>query len=120
MAREFSRNQRLSNQVLRSLSELIRLESKDPRLDGIALTAVDVSRDLSVAEVRFSMLVPDADPAPALAGLESAAGFLRSKLGRAIKVRTVPELRFLHDSSAADSARISELLNDARLGGSED
>lgn len=114
MAREFSRNQRLGTQILRTLSDLIRRESKDPRLDGIALTAVDVSRDLSVAEVRFSLLRPDADPAEAAKGLGSAAGFLRSKLGRAIKVRNVPELRFIHDSSAADSARISELLEAAR------
>ena len=115
MAREFSRNQRLGTEILRTLSDLIRRESKDPRLDGVALTAVDVSRDLSVAEVRFSLLLPDADTAEAQQGLDSAAGFLRGKLGRAIKVRNVPELRFIHDSSAADSARISELLEAARV-----
>jgi len=110
MAREFSRNQRLGTQILRTLSELIRFESKDPRLDGIALTKVDLTRDLSIAEVYFSTLDPDADPAPAQAGLESAAGFLRGRLGHAIKVRHVPELRFMHDVSAAESARISELI----------
>lgn len=110
MAREFSRNQRLGNQVLRTLSELIRVDSKDPRLDGVALTAVELSRDLSVADVRYSMLEPDADAEAAQEGLESAAGFLRGKLGRAIKVRHVPELRFIHDTSAAESDRISRLL----------
>ncbi len=110
MAREFSRNQRLGNQILRTLSELIRFDSKDPRLDGVALTAVDLSRDLSVAEVRYSMLDPDADADGAGNGLESAAGYLRGKLGRAIKVRHVPELRFVHDTSAAESERISRLL----------
>lgn len=113
MAREFSRNQRLGNQILRTLSELIRFDSKDPRLDGIALTAVELSRDLSVADVRYSMLDPGADAGAADAareGLESAAGFLRGKLGRAIKVRHVPQLRFVHDTSAAESDRISRLL----------
>jgi ribosome-binding factor A len=61
------------------------------------------------------MLVPDADPAPALAGLTSAAGFLRGKLGRAIKIRHVPELRFRHDASAAESARISALLDSTHV-----
>ncbi|MEE4161385.1 MAG: 30S ribosome-binding factor RbfA [Woeseiaceae bacterium] len=110
MAREYTRNQRLGTQVMRTLSELIRRESKDPRLDGVALTAVDVSRDLGVAEVYYSLLVPDQDPAEAQAGLESAAGFLRSKLGQAIKIRRSPELRFIHDESSAESARINALL----------
>ena len=84
MPREFTRNQRLGTQVLRTLNELLRFETKDPRLDGVALTAVDQSRDLSVARVSYSTLDPDAAPAPVQEGLAKAAGFLRGKLGRAI------------------------------------
>ncbi len=113
MPREFSRNQRLGNQVLRTLNELLRFETKDPRLDGVSLTSVDLSRDLSVARVYYSTLDPNADPAPVQAGLEKAAGFLRGKLGQAIKVRHVPELRFEHDDSAAEGQRISDLIDDA-------
>ena len=113
MPREFSRNQRLGNQVLRSLNELLRFETKDPRLEGVSLSSVDLSRDLSVARVYFSILDPNADPAPVQQGLEKAAGFLRAKLGRAIKVRHVPELRFEHDDSAAESQRISDLIEGA-------
>lgn len=120
MAREFSRNQRLGTQVLRTLAELIRRESKDPRIDGVALTAVDVSRDLSIAEVRYSLLDPDADPSEAQEGLESAAGFLRSKLGQAIKIRRSPELRFIHDVSAAESDRINVLLARAGIDAGQD
>jgi ribosome-binding factor A len=116
MPREFSRNQRLGNQVLRTLNELLRFEIKDPRLGGVSLTAVDLSRDLSVARVYFSLLDPEADPAPAQAGLEKAAGFLRGRLGREIKVRHVPELRFEHDDSAAEGQRISDLIEDALKG----
>ncbi len=113
MPREFSRNQRLGNQVLRTLNELLRFETKDPRLKGVSLTAVDLSRDLSVARVYYSLLEPDADPAPAQDGLEKAAGFLRAKLGQSIKVRHVPELRFEHDDSAAEGQRISDLIEGA-------
>jgi ribosome-binding factor A len=113
MPREFSRHQRLGNQVLRSLNELLRFETKDPRLEGVSLTAVDLSRDLSVARVYFSLLDPNGDPAPVQAGLDKAAGFLRGKLARAIKIRHVPELRFEHDDSAAEGQRISDLIDDA-------
>jgi len=113
MPREFSRNQRLGNQILRSLNELLRFETKDPRLEGVSLTSVDLSRDLSVARIYFSILDPSADAAPAQQGLEKASGFLRAKLGQAIKVRHVPELRFEHDDSAAEGQRISELIDGA-------
>ena len=113
MPREFSRHQRLGNQVLRTLNELLRAEVKDPRVEGVSLTSVDLSRDLSVARVYFGLLDPAADPAPALEGLQSAGGFLRGRLGHAIKVRHVPELRFLYDDSAAEGVRLSELIDRA-------
>ena len=111
--REFSRNQRLGNQILRTLSELLRYETKDPRLQEVSLTAVDLSRDLSVAKVYFSLLNPDDCPDSALEGLGNARGFLRAKLGAAIQVRHVPELRFVHDDSSAQGAKISELIDRA-------
>ena len=113
MPKEFSRNQRLGAQILRSLSELLRLETKDPALSMISLTAVDLTRDLSVAKIHFSLLNPDDDPQPALDGLKRASGFLRGKLGSMIKVRHVPELRFTHDDSAARSDEISRLIDRA-------
>ena len=113
MPREFSRNQRLGNQVLRTLNELLRFESKDPSLKLVSLTSVDLSRDLSVARVYFSMLDPNADPEPVQQGLERASGFLRGRLGREIKIRHVPELRFAHDDSAAEAQRISSLIDGA-------
>jgi ribosome-binding factor A len=111
MPREFSRNQRLGNQVMRSLSELLRFETKDPRLQNVSLTSVDLSRDLSVARVYFSLMDPNDDPAPVAEGLEAASGFLRRKLGSAIKIRHVPELRFHHDDSAAEAVRIGHLID---------
>lgn len=114
MPREFSRHQRLGAQVLRTLSELLRLEVKDPRVAGVSLTGVDLSRDLSVARVYYSMLRPDDDPSGAQEGLERASGFLRGKLGRELQVRHVPELRFAHDESSAHASEISRLIDDAR------
>ncbi len=120
MPREFSRHQRLGNQVLRSLSELLRFETKDPRLQKVSLTSVDLSRDLSVARVYFSLMDPNDDPALVAEGLQAASGFLRRKLGGAIKVRHVPELRFAHDDSAAEAVRIGHLIDTAIETGKSD
>lgn len=113
MPREFSRSQRLGAQMMRSLSELLRFETKDPALADISLTTVDLSRDLGVARIYFSMLDPDADPQPVLDGLKRASGFLRSKLGAELMIRHVPELRFIHDDSIAHGAEMSRLIDQA-------
>jgi ribosome-binding factor A len=113
MPREFSRNQRLGAQIQRCLSELIRFETKDPGLADVSLTAVELSKDLSVAKVYFSLLNPDDDPDPALEALRRASGFLRRRLGNELTVRHVPELRFVHDDSVAHGVEISRLIENA-------
>jgi ribosome-binding factor A len=111
MPREFSRSQRLGAQLLRTLSEVLRYEIKDPGVEGISLTAVELTRDLSVARVYFSLLDPDADPQPAIDGLSRATGFMRSKIGAALTIRHVPELRFQHDDSVAHGVEIARLID---------
>ncbi len=113
MPREFSRNQRLGAQLRRILSEVIRFESKDPGVADLTLTAVELSKDLSVAKIYFSLLNPDDDPKPAIEGLQRASGFLRRRLGNELTVRHVPELRFVHDDSVAHGVQISRLIDDA-------
>lgn len=120
MPREFSRQQRLGAQILRTLSELLRFETKDPALAEVSLTAVDLSRDLSLAKVYFSLLNPDAQPEPVHEGLQRAAGFLRSRLGKDLQIRYVPELRFIHDDSIAHGAEISRLIDSATASHNDD
>jgi ribosome-binding factor A len=117
MPREFSRSQRLGAQVLRTLSELLRFETKDPRLATVSLTAVDLSRDLGVAKVYFSLLNPDDDPQPVQEGLQRASGFLRGRLGKSLEIRHVPELRFVHDDSIAHGVEMNRLIDSASKSG---
>ena len=112
MSREFARSRRVAEQVQRTLSEILRRELKDPRVANASITEVEVSGDLSHAWVYFSLLPPDADPAPALAGLERAAGFLRRQLGRSLKLRHVPSLHFAHDDSIARGAELTHLIDE--------
>ncbi len=113
MSREFPRARRVGEQVQRSLSEIIRREFGDPAVNTVSLTEVRVSRDLSHATVFVSLLDPGADPAPVVEQLQAAAGMLRGRLGRAMKIRHVPELHFRHDESLERGARLSALIDEA-------
>jgi ribosome-binding factor A len=112
MSREFARSRRVAEQLQRTLAEILRRELKDPRVANASITEVEVSGDLAHARVYFSLLPPDADPAPALAGLESASGFLRRKLARALKLRHIPALHFAHDDSIARGAALTHLIDE--------
>lgn len=111
--REFHRSRRIEEQILRVLGDAIRERARDPRLQGVILTDVRVSRDLSVAWVYYSVLQTDGsvvDPGPALA---AARGFLRSVLAREIRVRHVPELRFRVDETGHRAAELERLIDEA-------
>ena len=81
MSKEFGRNRRVGEQMRRILSDIVRRDLNDPRLQFLSITSVDVSGDLSHARVFFSLLNPDEDPQPAAQALARAAGFIRSQLG---------------------------------------
>jgi len=120
MAREYSRASRLGDQIQRDLSELIRLELKDPRVGMVTLTAVEVTRDLSHARVFVTSLAGEQAMQDSLHALRHAAGFLRSRLAHTLTSRTVPELDFVYDESVERGARLSRLIDEAvkRDGGS--
>lgn len=101
--------------MTRLLSELLRTEVKDPRLADTQITEVDLSGDLGVARVFFSMLRPDADPGSALEGFEAATGFLRGRLGSALQLRRVPELRFIADTNVRDAMELTALIDAQRV-----
>ncbi len=88
-------------------------ELRDPRVGFVTVTDVQVTRDLSVATVRVSVMGEE-NRAGALEGLESAAGFLRSKVSKALSTRIVPELRFELDRGWEHAARIERILSDLR------
>ena len=115
MQREFSRNQRMSSLILRTLNKIIRIDVDDPSLHEITLTAIDLSHDLSIAKVYFSSLDINGDIDIPKKGLKRAAGFIRKRLGSEIKIRHVPELRFFHDQSSEKANEISELIRKSKV-----
>ena len=117
MPAEFSRTQRLGEQIQRDLATLIQRELKDPRLGMVTVNFVKLSKDLSYADVNVTVLVADDAPeriAASLAILNQASTFLRTELGRGLKVRKVPNLRFHYDYSLKRGADINALIHQAR------
>ncbi|PAU66206.1 ribosome-binding factor A [Pseudomonas sp. PIC25] len=115
MAKEFSRTQRIGDQMQRELALLVQREIKDPRLGLVTITAVDVSRDLSHAKVFITVMGKDSPEqiAQNLEILSEASGFLRMQLGKAMKVRSIPQLHFHYDASIRRGAELSALIERA-------
>ena len=107
------RPQRLGDLIQREVSELIRLEVRDPRVGMITITSVDVSPDMSHAKVFFTLLQKE-HLAETLQGLKKAAGFLRTQLARRIKLYTTPQLRFVYDESVERGDHLSRLIESTK------
>jgi ribosome-binding factor A len=107
------RPRKIGDSIQRELSALLRREVRDPRVGMVTLTSVDVSPDLSHAKVYFTLLRKE-KLADTLEGLNRAAGFLRSQLGRRIKLYATPELRFVYDESVERGDRLSQLIDSVR------
>ena len=112
MPREFSRNQRMAEQIRRDLSEIIRDELKDPRMGFISITEVRLTRDLSQAMVFCSVFEQDKQE-ETMETLNRAAGFLRSRVAERLRARSVPNLRFRRDDSMETGAAMDELIQQA-------
>lgn len=109
------RTQRLADQIQRELADLIRLELKDPRLGMVTVSGVKVSPDFGYADVYVTVLGSSLEEKPdeSLAVLNAAAGFLRGELGRSIRTRVTPRLRFHFDEVTARGNRMAALINQA-------
>ena len=94
------RTDRISEEIKKELSELIRNQIKDPRLpDFVSVTAVRVTRDLRYAKAYVSVLGDDSQKNNALIGLTNASGFIRREIGKRISLRYTPEFTFILDES---------------------
>lgn len=107
---------RVNEEIQRELSSLIRTV-KDPRVADagmISVTAVEATQDLKYAKIYVSVLDKSAS-AQALKGLKSASGWLRRELGRALNLRSTPELSFVRDDSIDKGAHILDMLRDPEV-----
>lgn len=111
--RGFARTDRVAEQIRRDLSELIRAEIRDPRVQQVSLTAVEVTPDYAHAKVFYTALVAESERDALAQGLKRASGFLRHELSRLLLLRTVPELHFAYDTSVERGISLSSLIDSA-------
>jgi ribosome-binding factor A len=105
------RTEQIGEEMLRILSELIQYEVKDPRVGFATVIKVDVSTDLSRAKVHVSIMGDDEQRKATMEGLERAKGFLRRGVAQELNhLRTVPDLRFILDTSLDYSMHIDSVL----------
>lgn len=116
MNRDFQRTDRVSQEIFRLLNNLLRTEVKDPRLQGVSFTECKISKDLSIATIYFSIMgamSADDSVKQAEKALAKAKGFFRSEIGKELRLRIVPDLRFFYDSVPEQVDHIEQLIRKA-------
>ncbi|MDB5052042.1 MAG: ribosome-binding factor [Bacilli bacterium] len=113
------RTGRVSEQIKKELSLIIQAELKDPRIGFLTVTGVEATNDLSEAKVYLSVLGTDQQKEDTLHALARGTGFIRSELGKRIRLRIVPKLFFILDASIAYGSRIEQILNKLNEGKAE-
>ena len=116
MRKNSIKNTRINGEVQRELSNIIRGEIKDPRINPLtSVVAVEVAPDLKTCKAYISVLGDEESQAKTLAGLKSAEGFIRSKLAKTVNLRNTPEIRFVLDQSIEYGVKmIDEVTKDIK------
>jgi ribosome-binding factor A len=113
------RTGRVSEQIKKELSLIIQAELKDPRIGFLTVTGVEITNDLSEAKVYLSVLGTDQQKEDTLHALGRGTGFIRTELGKRIRLRIVPKLFFKLDSSIAYGSKIEQILSNLNEGKTE-
>jgi len=114
MKRRSHRPERVSELVRKAVGAFLTGDVRDPRIGFVTVTAVEVSPDLSHANVRVSVLGTDEEKARSLEGLASAARYLRAQLSKELSLRTSPELHFHLDRGIEHAQRIDRVLKELK------
>ncbi len=113
MRKNSIKNTRINGEVQRELSNIIRGEIKDPRINPLtSVVAVEVAPDLKTCKSYISDLGDEESQAKTLAGLKSAEGFIRSKLAKTVNLRNTPEIRFVLDQSIEYGVKMSKMIDE--------
>ena len=106
-----TRGRRVNELIREVLAEAIERDLSDPRLGFLTVTSVDSNRDLSAATVYFTTLSPDQRDTTE-AALQSAAGILQSRVGRALRTKNTPQLSFVYDDLSERAEHLTRLIDE--------
>jgi ribosome-binding factor A len=119
MKRRSHRPERVAELVRQTVGAFLTGDVRDPRIGFVTVTGVEVTADLSHANVQVSVMGTEEEKARSLEGLASAARFLRAQLSKELTLRTSPELHFRMDRGLEHAQRINQVLKDLRSGSAE-
>ena len=113
MRKNSMKNMRINEEVHRELSNIIRSEIKDPRINPMtSVVAVEVAPDLKSAKAYISVLGDEKSQKDTLAGLTSAEGDIRRELAKSVNLRNTPQIRFIMDQSIEYGVNMSKMIDD--------
>jgi ribosome-binding factor A len=119
VAKEFSRSVRVAAQIHRELAELLRVRLEDKSLGMVTLSDVEVTGDLSVAKAYVSFLGASEDAKASMKKLREHGPRLRQELARCLRLRVLPELRFIYDESIERGSHMDGVFASLQNGNSE-
>lgn len=113
MRKNSVKNTRINGEVLKELSNIIRSEIKDPRINPMtSVVSVEVAPDLKTCKAYISVLGDEQSQKDTIAGLKSAEGYIRRELARTVNLRNTPEIRFILDQSIEYGINMSKLIDE--------
>ena len=113
MRKNSVKNTRINGEVLKELSNIIRGEIKDPRINPMtSVVAVEVAPDLKTCKAYISVLGDEKSQKDTITGLKSAEGYIRRQLARTVNLRNTPEIRFILDQSIEYGINMSKLIDE--------
>lgn len=110
MKSAYQRSDRVSDAIKREIADVLSREVKDPRLEFVTITDVQVTRDLKEARIFFTTMREGEEFTALVDGLHHASGFLQRKLGSRLNLRYTPHISFVYDSSIEHGVRMNKIL----------
>ena len=112
---DYQRSERVGELLIEVIADVLREDIRDPRVTAVTITAAKVTKDLRQARIYFTILGGASENKDAvLAGLKSALGFIRVRIGKQLKLRFVPAIEFFYDNSIDEAERIEKLLRQVK------
>lgn len=116
----FKRSERVADAIRKEISDILLKEISDPRIGPITITDTRLSDDLRQAKIYFVQMGKDRGSGDVLENLQRASGFLKKELGKRLRLRYIPEIRFYYDESFEYGSRIDRILAGVRKGEAEE
>ena len=114
------RNKRVGDLLLREIADLLIKKVRDPRVQSVTLSGIEMSQDLKHAKIYYSVLGEEQEVQKAQQGLDSAKGFIKREAGHRLNLKYVPEIQFRHDPSLDNGDHLERLFRKMKTEGSSD